>query len=54
MKNYMLLNMHSVSVIIVVHRLIDSKNKIIKIIIWTSRPSPHMLKAQPNVQLMSI
>ena len=54
MKNYTLLNRHSISVITAMHRLTDSKNKIIKIIIWTSRPSPHMLKAQPNVQLMSI
>ena len=54
MKNYTLLNKHSVSVITVVHRLTDSKNKIIKNIIWTSGPSPHMPKAQPHVQLVSI
>ena len=54
MKNYTLLNRHSVLVKTAVHRLTDSKNKTIKNIIWTSGLSPHMPKAQLNVQLMSI
>ena len=54
MKTYMLLNRYSVSMITVVHRQTNSKIKIIKYYYWTSRPSPHMPKVQPNVQLMSI
>ena len=45
--NLYIMNRHTVQRKTVVHILTDSKNKIIKIIIWTRGPSPHMSKPYP-------
>ena len=49
MNLYTLVNKHTVQIIIVVHRLIDSKNKIIKNYYLDKRAQPIYAKAQPNV-----
>ena len=47
MNLYTLVNRHTIQNKTTMHRLTDSKNKIIKIIIWTRGPSPHMPKPNP-------